>query len=236
MNSTSRIIDEDDICYEDNHFIAVLKKSGDIVQGDSSGDETLTDAVKAFLKHKYNKPGNVFAAPCHRLDRPVQGIVLFAKTSKGASRMAPLFSANKIRKCYLAILEGKPSEEHGFIDSYLQKDSRVNQVKSFKKESKNSKLASTEFELISTISELTLAKLFPKTGRSHQLRVHMSQELGNPICGDIKYGAKEKTKDRSLYLFAESMEFEHPIKKERVLIKAKPPTSGHWKIFFNTIQ
>ena len=236
MSSTRTALHEEDICYEDNHFIAVNKLAGDLVQGDASGDTSLTELLKQFLKTKYDKPGNVFAAPCHRLDRPVQGIVLFAKTSKGASRMAQLFASNKIKKSYLAIVEGVPEKAEGILESYLWKDRRLNIVQSSHRQTAESKLAQTDYELIQSKGDKSLLRLYPRTGRSHQLRVHMARELKHPICGDIKYGASEKTNDRSLYLFAQSLEFVHPIKKEPIRIMTAAPTKGYWKEFVDNIQ
>ena len=188
-----KIVDSD-VLFEDNHLIAIHKPTGALTQRDKTGDPSIIENLKLYLKTKYNKPGNVYLAPLHRLDRPVQGVLLFAKTSKAAERMNKAFRENSIQKTYMAIVEGELKSNSGSIISNLFK---------------------------------------PITGRSHQLRVHCAKELGCPIVGDIKYGSKHKTSNRSLYLLSRSIEFTHPVTKEKTKIVSNTPTNGLWENYFD---
>lgn len=220
-------ITESDVLFEDNHLIAIQKKSGQLVQGDHTGDVNLGDLVKDFLKQKYQKPGNVYLGTLHRLDRPVWGLVLFAKTSKAAERMSKAFQKGSVRKRYLALLDNAPTSQSGIIQSYLSKDGKNNIVRSYKKELDGSKRAETQFKLLS--GKMNLVELSPVTGRSHQLRVHCAQELKCPIRGDVKYKSRSTTPNRSLYLLAHQMDFQHPVSKEPVHIEARIPDFGEWQ-------
>lgn len=220
-------ISDADILYEDNHLIAVQKPAGILVQGDHTGDVNLGDLLKTYLKEKYQKPGNVYLGTLHRLDRPVWGLVLFAKTSKAAERMSKAFQKGTIQKEYLALLDATPQNEAGVIESYLKKDGRSNTVRSFKKQQEGSKKAETHFQVLSKSQQLV--SLQPKTGRSHQLRVHCAQELLCPIQGDVKYQSKTSTRNRSLYLLAYRLKFQHPVTKEPMELQAQIPGFGHWR-------
>lgn len=219
------------ILFEDNHLIAVQKLPGDLVQGDQTGDSPLGEWVKNYLKEKYNKPGNVYLGTLHRLDRPVWGLVLFAKTSKAASRMSKLFSAKEeIDKEYLCLTEEGPDkgEKSGLIQSYLLKEHKENIVQSVKGEKKGAKKSLTQYEYLGAGKRLHCWRLTPLTGRPHQLRVHMAKELGKPIAGDVKYGSHLKTNNRSLYLLAYRIRFIHPVKKEPIEIQAELPSFDLW--------
>jgi len=220
-------ISESDVLYEDNHLIAIQKKAGQLVQGDHTGDANLGDLVKDFLKQKYGKPGNVYLGTLHRLDRPVWGLVLFAKTSKAAERMSKAFQKGLVRKRYLAMLDHIPSVQSGVIESYLSKDGRSNIVRSYKKPQDGAKRAETHFRVL--FSQANLIELSPVTGRSHQLRVHCAQELKCPIKGDVKYKSKTSTTNRSLYLLSYQMDFQHPVTKGLIHLQARIPEYGEWK-------
>lgn len=225
------MISESDVLYEDNHLIAIQKRPGQLVQGDKTGDIPLSDLVKDFLKVKYDKPGKVYLATLHRLDRPVSGLVLFAKTSKAAERMSKAFQKHWIQKTYWAILPGSPHPSSGEIKSYLVKDAKTNRVSSHHFERKDGKEAITTYHTEQVAAKMALVSLGPKTGRSHQLRVHCALEMKLPILGDVKYGSKEKTSNRSLYLLSKKMVFAHPVTKASITIEARIPEFGHWKKF-----
>lgn len=224
------VLSQNDVLFEDNHLIAIHKKVGELSQGDKTGDLSIIDDLKAFLKLKYQKTGNVYVGSLHRLDRPVQGVLLFAKTSKAAERMSKAFKEKRIEKTYHAIIEGKLSLNKGIVKSYLKKDRTNNLVTSHATMVSESKLAETEFSVVKENNGKTLIELKPLTGRSHQLRVHCAFELKTPIIGDVKYGSKDKTKDRSLYLLAHSIGFIHPVSKEPITIRCNYPTTGLWKL------
>ena len=226
-------ISQSDVLFEDNHLIAIHKKAGELSQGDKTGDVSIVDDVKAFLKTKYNKPGNVYLGNLHRLDRPVQGILLFAKTSKAADRMSKAFRENKVRKTYWAIVEGIVKTTSGQIQSFLKKDTKTNIVKSFRQQTGGSKPSETHYNVLKTNNQFSLIELIPITGRSHQLRVHCAQELRHPIFGDVKYGSLNKTKDRSLYLLAKEIRFTHPVSKELICVSANVPKQELWQFFLD---
>ena len=218
------------IIYEDNHLIAVTKRSGEIVQGDKTGDKPLSEEIKSYLKTKYKKPGNVFLGTIHRLDRPTSGIVLFAKTSKSLSRMNELFKNKKVQKTYFAVTENMPNKEKGVIISLLKKNQKQN--KSYITKSDGGKKSELEYELIEKLQNYFLIKVNPKTGRHHQIRVQLAH-LGCKIKGDVKYGAKRTNKDGSIHLFARSLSFIHPVKKEKLIIRSNPPMDPLWNEMIN---
>ena len=190
------------IIYEDNHLIAVTKRSGEIVQGDKTGDKPLSEEIKSYLKTKYKKPGNVFLGTIHRLDRPTSGIVLFAKTSKSLSRMNELFKNKKVQKTYFAVTEDMPNKKKGVIISLLKKNQKQN--KSYITKLDDGKKSELEYELIEKLQNYFLIKVIPKTGRHHQIRVQLSS-IGCKIKGDVKYGAKRSNEDKSICLHSHSM-------------------------------
>ena len=214
------------IIYEDNHLIAVTKRSGEIVQGDKTGDKPLSEEIKSYLKTKYKKPGNVFLGTIHRLDRPTSGIVLFAKTSKSLSRMNELFKNKKVQKTYFAVTEDKPNKEKGVIISLLKKNQKQN--KSYITKLDDGKKSELEYELIEKLQNYFLIKVKPKTGRHHQIRVQLSS-IGCKIKGDVKYGAKRANKDKSICLHSYSISFVHPVKKELINLKCDFPKNDIWK-------
>ena len=214
------------IIYEDNHLIAVTKRSGEIVQGDKTGDKPLSEEIKSYLKTKYKKPGNVFLGTIHRLDRPTSGIVLFAKTSKSLSRMNELFKNKKVQKTYFAVTEDMPNKEKGVIISLLKKNQKQN--KSYITKLDDGKKSELEYELIEKLQNYFLIKGKPKTGRHHQIRVQLSS-IGCKIKGDVKYGAKRANKDKSICLHSYSISFFHPVKNELINLKCDFPKNDIWK-------
>ncbi len=216
-----------EILYEDNHIIAVNKKSSDIVQADKTGDEPLSEKVKKYIKKKYNKPGGVFLGVVHRIDRPVSGVIIFAKTSKALSRLNTLFREKKIKKTYLAIVKNKPNPTKNTLIHYLKKNNLKNKSSAFKKSVDGSLKSELEYELIKSLDNYYLLKITPKTGRHHQIRVQLST-IGSPIKGDLKYGAKRSNKNASINLHAYKVEFTHPVKKNNIIISAPPPKENIW--------
>lgn len=220
------------VLYEDNHLVAVKKLSGDIVQSDKTGDITLAENVKSYIKKKYNKPGDVFLGIIHRLDRPVGGVIIFARTSKSLSRMNALFREKKIKKQYWAIVEEKPPLEDGELVNWLKKNQEKNKSRAYEVEVKESKKAILNYQLIGRSKNYFYLKISPLTGRHHQIRVQLSF-MGCRIKGDVKYGAKRTNKDGGIHLFARSISFIHPIKKEEITIVANPPVDPLWNEFLN---
>jgi len=220
---------EKDIIFEDNHLIAVCKEAGDLVQTDITGDRALNEMVKSYIKRKYKKPGDVYLGTIHRLDRPVSGLVIFAKTSKALTRMNALFRDNEISKTYYALLEKKPKDLSGVLVNYLTKDHDKNISKAWDKEVKKSKKAELEYAYIGTANHKFLVKVNPKTGRPHQIRVQLAK-AGMPISGDLKYGAS-KGRGNYIYLHSFSLEFIHPVRKEKVTLRCPFPDEVNWRFF-----
>jgi 23S rRNA pseudouridine1911/1915/1917 synthase len=217
--------------YEDNHLLVVNKPSGLLVQGDNTGDVTLPDLAKEFLKEKYNKPGNIFCGVVHRLDRPVSGVVVLAKTSKGLERMNALFKTRHIQKIYWAITEKKPANTEGTLIHWLVKDSQKNVVKAYHKEVAGSQIAQLSYRYIKSMGNFHLIEIRPLTGRSHQIRVQLAS-MGCVIVGDLKYGAKSPNPDAGICLHARRLVFEHPIKLEPIDITAELPKNHPvWTMF-----
>ena len=219
---------EPEIVYEDNHLLALNKPAGWLVQGDQTGDKTLTDWGKEYLKVKYEKPGAVFLNPVHRIDRPVSGLVLFARTDKALGRLTALFRDREIKKSYLAICYNQPEEFNGTLKHYLIKNREKNIAKAFKKEVPNSKEAILEYAINWYGNEQCLLEVTPQTGRPHQIRVQLSF-IGCPILGDLKYGAPEPLPDASIALHSRSLSFIHPVKKEPIELVAELPEEEWWK-------
>ncbi|MEQ8927425.1 MAG: RNA pseudouridine synthase [Fulvivirga sp.] len=216
--------------YEDNHLIIVNKPAGALVQGDETGDEALGEEVKAYIKKKYKKPGDVFLGVVHRLDRPVSGAVIFARTSKGLERMNKLFRDREIEKTYWALTKKKPLELEGELVHWLKKDSSINKVSAHNKDNKGGQKAILNYKLIGHFAEYYLLEVKPLTGRPHQIRVQLAK-IGCPIFGDVKYGG-DKSNDRSaIYLHSREVSFIHPVKKEAVRVTAKTPNDQIWKLF-----
>jgi 23S rRNA pseudouridine1911/1915/1917 synthase len=217
-----------EILYEDNHIIAVNKKSSDIVQGDKTGDIPLVEKVKVFLKKKYNKPGQVFLGVVHRIDRPVSGVLLFAKTSKALSRLNQLFRDKKVQKTYWAIVKNKPHKHEDTLTHFLIKNQTKNKSTAFNHEEKNTLRSELSYQIIKTLDQYFLLEVKPKTGRHHQIRVQLAK-IGCPIRGDLKYGYDRSNKDASIHLHARKIEFIHPIKQEPICIEAGVPEDSLWQ-------
>lgn len=219
------------VLYEDNHIIVVNKWSGEIVQGDKTGDIPLSDILKAYLKEKYNKPGNVYLGVVHRLDRPVTGVVLFAKTSKALPRLNKLFAEHeKVKKTYWAIVSNKPPKESGTLTHWLTRNEKTNTAKAYDREVPNSKKAVLDYQLIASSERYFLLEIQLHTGRHHQIRCQLAK-MGCPIKGDLKYGAPRSNPDGSICLHARKLELEHPVTHELLSITAPVPKDALWQAF-----
>lgn len=219
---------EQRILYEDNHLIVLNKLVGEIVQGDKTGDVPLTEKIKSFLKEKYHKPGNVFCGLIHRLDRPVSGIIVFAKTSKALARMNQLLQTRDVEKTYWAVVEGKVMDKEGHLIHYLKKNEKINKSFPVENKSKGGLRAELTYHTIRHLENYTLLEVSLLTGRHHQIRAQLSA-MGHPIQGDVKYGAKRNNADLSISLHARTLAFTHPVSKERIQITAPAPSEGVWK-------
>lgn len=223
MFKPSEMIKIDQILYEDNHFIIIHKKSSEIVQGDKTGDMPLSEKVKNYLKQRDQKPGNVFCGVCHRLDRPVSGIVIFAKTSKALARMNELFREKNIQKTYWVVVKHKPPHTSEHLIHYLIKNEQTNKSKAYPEPKKGALKAELVYTLLASIDNYHLLEVKLLTGRHHQIRAQLSA-IGCPIKGDVKYGFDRANADASIHLHAYQSEFIHPIKQEKLIITAKPQT------------
>lgn len=209
------------ILYEDNHIIAVNKRSSDIIQGDKTGDKPLNEIVKEYLKIKNEKPGDVFLGTVHRIDRPVSGVVIFAKTTKALVRLNRMFQDKEIQKTYWAVVKNKPQKNEGHLSHYLLKNQKKNKSFAYSHEFKDAKKAELTFKLIYSYQNYYLLEVTPLTGRHHQIRVQLST-IGSPIKGDLKYGDKRSNLDASIHLHARSIQFIHPVKNKPIEIVANP--------------
>jgi len=219
-----------EIIYEDNHLIAVNKKAGEIVQGDKTGDETLADAVKDYLKKKYKKPGNVFLGVTHRIDRPVSGVVVFARTSKALSRLNEMIKKHQVSKTYWAVVRRRPKVACGALTHYLVRNPEKNISVAYDNEVRNSQLATLYYRIAGEIGDLTVLEIDLRTGRHHQIRVQLAK-IGCPIVGDIKYGDEWPNQDGSICLHSRKMEFVHPVTKVPLEITADLPQGPVWDEF-----
>lgn len=234
MSRTDIVWDDQWVLYEDNHLIAVNKPSGLLVQSDDTGDIPLLDLVKDYIKRTEQKPGNVFLGSIHRLDRPVSGVVLFAKSSKALTRMNKLFQDKTIRKTYYALVEHKPKKLNSVLTHWLTKDTEKNLARAHESEVKNSKKATLEYFYLGTGNHLYLLKVLPHTGRPHQIRVQLAK-MGCTIAGDLKYGST-RNYNHMIYLHAGMVEFEHPVQKTKIKISCLPPNLGNWQFFQDFIK
>ncbi len=219
-----------EILYEDNHLIVVNKASGELVQGDKTGDTPLPEKVKAFLKEKYNKPGNVYLGVVHRLDRPTSGLVLFAKTSKALPRLNKLFHDDKVEKKYWAIVKNKPRERAAKLVHYLVRNPKQNKSYAYEEQRKNSKKAELEYRLIAESDSYYLLEINLLTGRHHQIRSQLAR-IGCPIKGDLKYGFPRSNPDGSISLHARSLSLVHPVSQEHLDLLAPVPQTDIWESF-----
>jgi 23S rRNA pseudouridine1911/1915/1917 synthase len=223
-----------EVLYEDNHIIAINKKPGDIVQGDKTGDAPLSDFVKQYIKYTANKSGEVFLGTVHRIDRPVSGIVLFAKTSKALARLNEMFQKKEITKTYWAVVKNKPPQTAGKLEHFLLKDEVRNKSKAHINHVKNSLPSVLEYKVIASSEKYFLLEINPHTGRHHQIRAQLTA-MGCPIKGDVKYGFDRTNENASIHLHARSVNFMHPVKKEIINIEAKPPEDNLWNAFLKII-
>ena len=217
-----------EVIYEDNHLIAVNKTCREIVQGDKTGDTPLSEILKAWLKEKYAKPGNVFVGVAHRLDRPVSGLVLFAKTSKALARLNEMFRTGDIKKTYWAIVKNSPPTEEGTLEHWLVRNEKQNKSYAYTEEKPNSKKAILHYKLLARSDNYYLLEVDLKTGRHHQIRCQLAK-MGCPIKGDLKYGSERSNKDGGISLHARKAQFIHPVSKEPVEIVASVPDDSLWK-------
>ena len=218
------------VLYEDNHIIIINKAAGEIVQGDKTGDKSLCDTMKAYIKEKYAKPGNVFIGLPHRLDRPVSGIVVFAKTSKALERLNRMFSEGNVKKIYWALTKGIPVPAEAELESWILRNEKMNKSFSYPKEVKGSKRAVLHYRLAAASQNYNLIEVELKTGRHHQIRCQLSS-IGCPIKGDLKYGAQRSNPDGSISLHARYIEFTHPVSKELIAVTAPLPGDRLWQSF-----
>lgn len=219
-----------DVLYEDNHLIIVNKPVNVPVQLDDSNDMDLLAMVKQYIKEKYNKPGNVYIGLIHRLDRPVGGAIVFAKTSKAASRMSNLLRKKEVEREYVAVVHGHIEKEYDRLTHYLWKDRKHNQVYVRQKDDKEAKIAKLSYDVLQQKDRYTMVKVTLETGRSHQIRVQF-QAIGHPLYGDQKYGSKVNKPGQQIALWSHLLRFEHPVKKEEVLIISNPPNEYPWNLF-----
>ena len=218
------------VLYEDNHIIIVNKASSQLVQGDKTGDKPLLEMVKEYLKEKYNKPGNVFCGVTHRLDRPTSGIVVFAKTSKALSRLNKMFRDDEVEKVYWAIVQTRPANDKGTLTHFLVKNNKKNKSFAYNTKKRNTKEAILHYSLIDKSDNYYLIEVQLETGRHHQIRVQLAQ-IGCPIKGDLKYGAKRSNRDGSISLHARAISFTHPVSQKKIEITAPVPKDVLWQAF-----
>ena len=224
MHSTK---DNLEVLFEDNHLVIVNKKSGDIVQGDKTGDKPLSDVVKEYIKEKYNKPGEVFLGVVHRLDRPTSGIIIFARTSKALERLNKMLRERTISKTYWAVVKNTPLKEKDSLIHFLKKNPKNNKSTVFTKETDASKKAILHYLVIKKLDNYSLLEIDLETGRHHQIRAQLAY-IGSPIKGDLKYGASRSNKDGSIHLHARKILFTHPVSKENISVLAPIPNETIW--------
>ncbi|MDP3003423.1 MAG: RluA family pseudouridine synthase [Bacteroidales bacterium] len=223
-----------EILYEDNHIIAVYKRSSDLAQGDKTGDISLDTEVKKYLGEKYKKPGEVFLGVIHRLDRPVNGVILYARTSKALERLNEMFRMKQVKKTYLAIVKERPPEDEATITHFLKKNEAQNKSYVYDTEVKGSKEASLTYRLKGRSERFYLLEIELHSGRHHQIRAQLAK-IGCPIKGDLKYGFPRSNENGGISLLARSLEFIHPVKKEPVSITAHFPEGDIWSVFMDSI-
>lgn len=216
------------VLFEDNHIIIVNKRAGDITQGDKTGDKPLSDVVKEYIKHKYNKPGNVYLGVVHRLDRPTSGIIIFARTSKALERLNKMLREKSIQKTYWAIVKNQPKKEKDSLINFLKKNPKNNKSTAYNKEIDGSKKAILHYKTIKKLDNYFLLEIDLETGRHHQIRCQLSN-IGSPIKGDLKYGFNRSNKDGSIHLHAKKINFTHPVSKDFIKITAPVPDDVIWK-------
>jgi 23S rRNA pseudouridine1911/1915/1917 synthase len=215
------------VLFEDNHLIIVNKRSGDITQGDKTGDKPLSDVVKEYVKEKYNKAGNVFLGVVHRLDRPTSGVIIFARTSKALERLNKMLRDKTISKTYWAVVKEYPKKEKGTLINFLKKNPKNNKSSVYTKEIPDSKRAILHYNILKKLDSYSLLEIDLETGRHHQIRAQLSF-IGFPIKGDLKYGFNRSNKDGSIHLHARKIIFMHPVSKEEISVIAPTPKEVIW--------
>ena len=210
-----------EVIYEDNHIIIVNKRAGEIVQGDKTGDKPLSEFVKDYIKEKYRKPGNVFCGVVHRIDRPVSGVVIFARTSKALERLNKMLRDGEIHKTYWALVEGNPKQDEGLLENFLVSDGRINKTFVSSANNKDAKLSRLKYRVLARGDRYSLLEVNLLTGRKHQIRAQLSA-MGHPIKGDLKYGARRSNRDGGISLQAHRIEFTHPVSKLPIDISVAP--------------
>lgn len=218
------------IIYEDNHIIVVNKSASEIVQGDKTGDVPLSEKVKAYLKEKYQKPGNVFVGVTHRLDRPVSGLVVFAKTSKALSRLNEMFRVGDVHKVYWAIVKNEPKQPEAELQHWIVRNEKQNKSYAYDHEVKKAKKAVLKYRMIGRSDNYSLLEVELMTGRHHQIRCQLSK-IGCPIKGDLKYGSPRSNPDGSICLHARRISFVHPVSKQLIELEAPLPADKLWRCF-----
>lgn len=219
-----------EILYEDNHLIAINKQVSDIVQKDKTGDQALEDLIKTYIKQKYQKPGEVFLGVTHRIDRPVSGVVLFARTSKALERINRMFQEKKVEKIYWAIVKEKPPQNEATLVHFIKRDQEKNKSYAYDKEVPGSKKAITRYKLLGASDNFFLLEVTIETGRHHQIRCQLAK-IGCSIRGDLKYGFARSNPDGGISLHAKSIRLTHPVKNEELLIEAPLPDDSLWNYF-----
>ena len=224
-----------EVLYEDNHLIIVSKRAGEIVQGDKTGDTPLSETIKLYIKEKYQKPGEVFIGVVHRLDRPVSGVICFARTSKGLSRMNQLFAQDhRVGKTYLALSATPPPHSEGTLTHWLTRDTERNKAKAYDREVPGSKKAVLDYKLLGKPDRYYLLEVRLRTGRHHQIRCQLAK-MGCPIKGDLKYGFPRSNPDGGISLHSRCAEFIHPVSKEQIRITAPVPKDPLWNVLVKEI-
>lgn len=221
-----------EVLYEDNHIIIVYKEAGEIVQGDKTGDEPLSEIVKRWIKDKYQKPGNVFLGIVHRLDRPVSGLVVFAKTSKALTRLNNMFRNGEVHKTYWAIVTRSPFEKEATLTDWLVRNERQNKSYAYNHQVPTSKKSILHYKVINQSERYTLLEINLMTGRHHQIRCQLSN-MDCPIKGDLKYGAQRSNSDGSISLLSHRIEFIHPVSKENICVESPLPNDNLWQAIGN---
>lgn len=216
-----------EVLYEDNHLIIVNKKSGDIAQGDKTGDAPLGDIVKEYIKGKFNKPGNVYLGVVHRLDRPTTGVIIFARTSKALERLNKMLRDKQIDKTYWAVVKNKPKKAEDTLTNFLKKNPKNNKSNAYDREISGSKKATLHYKTLKSLDNYHLLEVNLETGRHHQIRCQLSN-IGSPIKGDLKYGFNRSNKDGSIHLHARKIEFIHPVSKDPISVIAPTPKDPIW--------
>jgi len=219
-----------EILYEDNHIIAVNKKASDLSQGDRSGDKSLDKEIKEYIAVKYMKPGDVFLGVVHRLDRPVGGVILYARTSKALERLNEMFRKGEIKKTYLAIVKERPPQDQDTLTHFLKKNEKQNKTYVYDSEVKDSKKACLEYRIAGRSDRYYLLEIVLHSGRHHQIRAQLAA-IGCPVKGDLKYGYARSNSNGSISLIARRLEFVHPVKKEKITIISPFPKGDIWESF-----